>query len=52
MSEIRLPVSPICEREVLLPFPISQVSDYASGKPYGMWICEGCRDKFLLRVKF
>lgn len=42
MSQLRLPDCPICNREVLLPLSISQQSGYASGKPYGLWICSNC----------
>jgi hypothetical protein len=42
MSELRLPDCPICKREVLLPLSISQTSEYAGGKPYGLWVCSNC----------
>ena len=40
MSETRHPVCPICKKEVLLPFSISQYE--VRGKHFGSWVCTNC----------
>lgn len=41
MSEMRLPVCPICKREVLLPLS-TWVLRYGREKVIGKWICTNC----------
>jgi hypothetical protein len=40
MSELRLPLCPICKEEVLLPFSITQYD--IGAKTFGNWVCTNC----------
>ncbi len=45
MSEMRLPVCPICKREILLPLStwrVSAGSAWGNEKIFGNWICTNC----------
>jgi C4-type Zn-finger protein len=41
VSEMRLPLCPICKREVLLPMS-TWIFKYEKEKVYGNWICTNC----------
>ena len=41
MSEMKLPLCPICKREILLPLSI-YVTPGAWEKVFGNWICTNC----------